>query len=135
MRHRLIEIILEVGLTLIVALGLLSSESQAAEPPIHIDAELVTGQVSDTASVDPAALAQPLTMKFKNGSVQFTLSDQTDKTIRIHAQIFEQASSKPVYNATFLTNLNMDAEIREMRQDGSLLYKLKVTPRTPQDKK
>jgi hypothetical protein len=130
MRHRLIEIILEVGLTLIVALGLLSSESQAAEPPIHIDAELVTGQVSDTASV-----AQPLTMKFKNGSVQFTLSDQTDKTIRIHAQIFEQASSKPVYNATFLTNLNMDAEIREMRQDGSLLYKLKVTPRTPQDKK
>ena len=135
MRHRLIEILLELGLTLLVTLGLLSSESHAAELPIHIDAEFVTGQLSDTGSIDAASLAQPVTIKFKNGTVQFTLSDETEKTIRIHAQIFEQANAKPVYNSTFLTNLNMDAEIREMRQDGSLLYKLKVTPRTPQDKK
>jgi hypothetical protein len=135
MRHRVIEIFLELGLTLLLALGLFSAESQASEPPIRIEAELVTGQQTDAGAIDAAALAQPLTIKLKNGIVQLSLSDQTDKTIRIHAQIFEHENAKPVYNSTFLTNLNMDAEIREMRQDGSLLYKLKVTPRTPQDKK
>jgi hypothetical protein len=125
---------MRLQLALLFTLGLLAAPSRASEPPIKLDAELATGQLTDTGSIAVAALAQPLTMKLKNGTVEFSLSDQTDKTIRIHMQIFEGENTRPVYNSTFLTNLNMDAEIREMRQDGSLLYRIKVTPRTP-DKK
>jgi hypothetical protein len=125
---------MRLQLALFFTLGLFATGSQASDPPIKLDAELVTGQQTDAGSIAVAALAQPLTMKLKNGTVEFSLSDQTDKTIRIHMQIFEGEKTRPIYNSTFLTNLNMDAEIREMRQDGSLFYKIKVTPRTP-DKK
>jgi hypothetical protein len=127
-RHPLIQTLLEFFLAAMIALGILSSTARASS--LRIDAELETSIDKDATTVIAPKNDEQITIQFKNGAAQLTPFEQTDKTVHFHIKIFgrEGTSSQPLYNSTFLTNLNMDAEIRETRLDGTLLYKLKINP-------
>ena len=156
MSKKTFELIVQFGLSALLALGFASASAHAS--PIRFEAELETAKITDVGSVTSATDGETLTLRLKNGALQLSSFDQTDRTIRIRAVLYvypdvaagaapasvstaaptvprkapvvDLATMKPLYNSTFLTNLNMDAELREMRPDGTLLYKLKLNPRT-----
>jgi hypothetical protein len=152
MSKKSFELIVQLGLSALLALGIVSSSAQAS--PIRYEVELETAKITDVGSVTSAIDGETLTLHLKNGILKISPSDQTDKTIKLRTVLYvfpnvgpdkgaktapasvDAASAvdvegmKPIYNSTFLTNLNMDAELHEMRTDGTLLYKLKLNPRT-----
>jgi len=133
-------------------MGIASSSAQAA--PIRFEAELETAKITDVGSVTSSVDGETLTLHLKNGTLKISPFDQTDKTIKLRTVLYvfpnvspaavsktapasvteatavDVTNMKPVYNSTFLTNLNMDAELSEKRTDGTLLYKLKLNPRS-----
>ena len=148
MRKKNFELIVQLGLSTLLALGIASSVAQASE--IRFEAELETAKITDIGSVTSSTDGANLVIHLKNGTLKITPFNQTDKTIQIRAALYvypdvlpktapasvadansvDVSNMKPLYNSTFLTNLNMDAELREMRVDGTLLYKLKLNPLT-----
>jgi hypothetical protein len=127
--------ILAVGISALAGAPAFGADSPA--PGLHIDAQLDTPEITDSGSAEVAREGQPVTIKMKNGVVRMIFFDQTERTIRIHTELFQGPEGRPpaLYNSTFLTNLNMDAELREMKQDGTLLYKLRITPHYQQAQK
>jgi len=152
MRKKNFELIVQFGLSTILALGIASSAAHASSSfsEIRFEAELETAKITDLGSVTSSTDGATLLIHLKNGTVKITPFNQTEKTIQIRTALYiypdtppntapasvadattvDISNMKPLYNSTFLTNLNMDAELREMRQDGTLLYKLKLNPRT-----
>jgi hypothetical protein len=160
MRKKHFELLVQFGLSTLLALGIASSVAQASSnfSEIRFEAELETAKITDLGSVTSSTDGATLLIHLKNGTLKITPFDQTDKTIQIRAALYvypdvlpntapasvtapvptsgadvnsvDISNLKPLYNSTFLTNLNMDAELREMRVDGTLLYKLKLNPRT-----
>jgi hypothetical protein len=149
MSKKSFELIVQLGLTALLTMGIASSSARAA--PIRFEAELETAKITDVGSVTSSVDGETLTLHLKNGTLQISPFDQTDRTIKIRTVLYvfpdvgpaskiapasvSEASAvdvtnmKPNYNSTFLTNLNMDAELTEKRTDGTLLYKLKLNPR------
>lgn len=157
MRKKYFELVVQFGLSTALALGIASSSAHAASNAsgIRFEAELETSKITDLGSGTSTTDGETLVIHLKNGTLKLTPFNQTDKTIRIRTVLYvlpdatpvtgpasvsnvpaiDETTMKPIYNSTFLTNLNMDAELREMRQDGTLLYKLKLNPRTPTPQK
>jgi hypothetical protein len=109
-----------------------------AGPPkiTQLSAELEMKDFHDSTTFSgPLEPGVPVTLKFKNNAtVKVIPVSIQENVIRLQTEFHRTSNGSPLYNATFITRYNADAELYEKRPDGDLLYRLKLNPHTEAQK-
>lgn len=114
----------------LIAAFLLASGALADPPKVtSMSAELEMKDFHDSASVSgPIEAGVPVTFKFKNNTtVKIIPISIQDKLIQLKTRLV-RASGGELYNATFMTRYNAEAELSEKKPGGDLIYRLKLNP-------
>jgi hypothetical protein len=120
-------------LSLLTALFCLAPASQALSAPkiTELTAELEMKDFHDsTVFSGPVRIGVPVVITFKNNAVVKLVPVAIEESIiRVKAQLL-RASGNVLYNSTFFTKYNADAELTEKKLGGDLVYRLKLNPHT-----
>lgn len=104
-----------------------------ADPPtvLRLQADLEMKDFHDSTILPgPLRVGEPVTLTFKNNTVVKLVPLSADeKNIKLKTLILGVGGGT-LYNATFATHYNTDAELSEKRPDGDLVYHLKINPQT-----
>jgi hypothetical protein len=122
----------------LLSLALLAFTSVAAAdvPSIkQVSAELEMKDFHETVfAPGPLAPGKSVTLTFKNDAVvRVTEVAPQENTIRLTAQLLRPNGGE-LYNSSFVTRYNSEAEIYEKKPDGNLVYRLKINPQVEEKK-
>jgi hypothetical protein len=117
--------------TIAVLAGFVTLSTALASPPAitQLSADLEMKDFHDTASTSSDIEAgKTITMTFKNNAVvKVTLIELQEKVVKVKTQLIRNGG-RTLYESTFDTKYNADAELSEKTPAGDLLYRLKLNP-------
>lgn len=126
-------------LVILFALSVCGMTSSAlADAPLikQLSAELEMKDCHETVfTPGPLQAGKSVTLTFKNNAVvRVTPISIQENIVRLKAQLLRTSQGGELYNATFITRYNAEAEIYEKKPDGDLIYRLKINPQVEEHK-